>query len=86
MDTFSKVLAREKSKEEQIHIPQYQKEIRDRVKHFRSMELDISERMTKDKEEKEARATTKEAVASKTASVETSSGLDKGKAPMTKIP
>ena len=50
------------------------------------MELDILERMTKDKEEKEARATAKEALASKTASVETILGLDKGKSPMTKIP
>ena len=41
VDTFSKVLARDKSKEEQIHILQYQKEIKDRVQHYRSMELDI---------------------------------------------
>ena len=54
VDTFSEVLARAKSKEEQSHILQYQKEIRDRVKHSRSLELDILERMTKDKEEKEA--------------------------------
>ena len=47
------------------------------------MELDILERMTKDKEEKEARATAKEALSSKTASIETSMGLDKGKSPMT---
>ena len=86
MDTFSEVLARAKRKEEQSHILQYQKEIRDRVKHFRSMELDILERMTKDKEENEARATAKEAMASKTASVETSLGLDKGKTHMTEIP
>ena len=33
VDTFSKVLARAKSKEEQSHILQYQKEIRERVKH-----------------------------------------------------
>ena len=50
------------------------------------MELDILERMTKDKEEKEARAAAKEALASKTSSVETSSSLDKGKSPMTEIP
>ena len=83
MDTFSEVLTRVKSKGEKIHILQYQKEIRDRVKHFRSMELDILERMTKDKEEKEARAATKEALSSKTASIETILGLDKGKSPMT---
>ena len=50
------------------------------------MELDILERMAKDREEKEARAATKEVLASKTASVETSSKLDKGKAPMGENP
>ena len=38
VDTFYEVLARAKRKEEQSHILQYQKEIRDRVKHYRSME------------------------------------------------
>ena len=52
VDTFSEVPARAKRKEEKIHILQYQKEIRDRVKNYRSMELDILERMTKDKEER----------------------------------
>ena len=65
---------------------QYQKEIKDRVKHYRSMELDILERMTKDREEREARATTKEALASKTASVGTNSDLDNGKYLMGEIP
>ena len=41
VDNFSEVLARAKIKEEQSHILQYQKEIRDRVRHYRSMELDI---------------------------------------------
>ena len=50
------------------------------------MELDILERMTRDKEEREARAATKEALVSKTASVGTSSNLDKGKYPMGEIP
>ena len=86
VDTFSEVLDRDKRKEEQIHILQYQKEIRDRVKHYMSIELDILERMTKEREEREARATTKEALASKTASVETSSDLDKGKSPMGEMP
>ena len=86
VDTFYEVLARAKSKEEQSHILQYQKDIRERLKHFRSMELDILKRMTKDKEEKEARVAAKEALASKIASVETNLGLDKGKAPMTEIP
>ena len=52
------------------------------VKHYRSMELDILERMTRDKEEREARDATKEALVSKTATVETNSDLDKGKYPM----
>ena len=50
------------------------------------MELDILERMEKYREEREAWAATKESLASKTTSVETSSGLDKGKAPMREIP
>ena len=50
------------------------------------MELDILERMAKDREEREARDATKEALASKTASVGTSSDLDKGKSPMGEIP
>ena len=54
VDTFSEVLARAKRKEEKIHILQYQKEIRDMVKHYRSMELDILEMMVKDREEREA--------------------------------
>ena len=79
-------MARAKSKEEESDILQYQKEIRDRVKHYRSMDLDILERMEKDREEREAQAATKEALASKTASVGTSSDLDKGKSPMGEIP
>ena len=86
VDTFSEVLARDKRKEEKIHMLQYQKEIRDRVKHYKLMELDILERMEKDREEREARAATKEALASKNTSVGTSSDLDKGKAPMGEIP
>ena len=50
------------------------------------MDLDILERMPKDREESEARATTKETLEPKTTSMETSSGLDKGKAPMGEIP
>ena len=49
------------------------------------MELEILERMTKDKEEREARVAAKEALASKTASVGTSSYLDKGKSPIWEI-
>ena len=50
------------------------------------MELDILERMTKDREEREAQTETKEALASKNTSMETSSGLDKGKSLMGEIP
>ena len=50
------------------------------------MELDILERIAKDKEEKEARAATKEVLASKNPSMGTSSHLDKGKSPMGENP
>ena len=50
------------------------------------MEQDILERMTKEKEEREAQVATKDALASKTAYVGTSSDLDKGKGPMIEIP
>ena len=46
------------------------------------MELDILETMEKEREEREAQATTKQALVSKNASIETNSGLDKGKSPM----
>ena len=50
------------------------------------MELDILERVTKDREEIESQATTKEALVSKIVSVETSSELDKEKYPKGEIP
>ena len=50
------------------------------------MELDILERRIKGMEEREAHAATKEALASKTTSVGTSSDLDKGKSHMGEIP
>ena len=49
------------------------------------MELDILERMEKDREETESRIATKESFTSKTALVGTNSDLDKGKAPMGEI-
>ena len=82
VDTFSKVFENAKSKEEQSHILQYQKEIRDRVRHYRAMELDIQEKVMKDTEEKEAQDTAKEALAIKNKSMETSSSIEKGKGPM----
>ena len=44
---FSEVLAKAKTKEEQIHILCYEEEIRDRVQDYRAMELDILEKMRK---------------------------------------
>ena len=49
------------------------------------MELDIQE-LSKETEEKEAQAATKEAQASKEPSIATSSAIDKGKSPMEDIP
>ena len=72
---FSEVLARAKSKEEQSQILCYQKEIRDRVRAYRAMELDILEKMRKGQEEKEVQA-------AKYPSVTTSLAMDKGKGPM----
>ena len=86
VDTFSEVLERAKSKEEQSLILLYQKEIRDRVWNYRAMELDIQEKVMKDKEEKETQATTKEDLAAKNAPIETSSASAKGKGPMEEIP
>ena len=83
---FSKVLEREKRKEEQSHILKYQKEIKDRVRHYRSMELDIQEKVIKDREEREAKASAKEDLASTNASIGTSLDTGKGKSPMEEIP
>ena len=71
-------MAKAKIKEEQSHILQYQNEPRDRVRHYRAMELDIQEKVMKDREEKEA-------LESKNAPMETSSTSDKGKGPMEEI-
>ena len=79
VDTFFEVLSRAKSKEEQSQILCYQKEIRDRVRAYRAMELDILEKMRKDKEEKEAQAT-------KYSLITTSSAMDKVKFPMEDVP
>ena len=56
------------------------------IRHYRSMELDIQEKLIKDREEKKAQAAAKEALAAKNASIETNSGTGKGKAPMEEIP
>ena len=75
VDTFSEVLAKAKSKENKSQTLLYQKEIRDMVRHYRDMELDIQEKMVKDREAKEAQA-------SKDISIATSSTIDKGKSPI----
>ena len=69
----------EKSKEEQSQILLYQKEIRDRVRHYRAMELDIQEKMVKYRDAKQAQA-------AKNTSIATSSATEKGKGPMEEIP
>ena len=75
VDTLSEVLVRDISKEEQSHILLYQKEIRDKVQHYRSMELDIQENMVMEREDKEAQAT-------KDSPIATNCAADKGKCPM----
>ena len=71
-------MAKDKRKEEQSHILQYQKEIRDKLQNYRAMELDIQEKVMKEREEKEA-------LAAKNIPMETSSVTDKGKSPMEEI-
>ena len=85
-DTFSENLARDKTKEEQSHILLYQKEIKDKVRHYRAMELDILEKVMKDREENEAQAIAKEALAAKNTSMVTNSYTNKGKGPMEETP
>ena len=76
---FSEVLSRAKRKEELSQILCYHKEIRDRVRAYKTMEWDIQEKMRKEKVEKEAQAT-------KCSSVTTISIMDKGKGPMKDVP
>ena len=54
-------------------------EIKDRVRHYRAMELEIQEKLMKDGEEKEA-------LAAKNVPMAISSVTDKGKGPMEEIP
>ena len=79
VDTFSEVLYKAKSKEEQSQILLYHKEIRHRIQNYRTMELDIQEKLRKDREEKEA-------LAIKESSVASTSDRDKGKVPMEILP
>ena len=50
------------------------------------MELDIQEKIIRDREEKEAQATTKEDQEAKDSSIATSLATDKGKSPLEDIP
>ena len=63
VNTFSKVLAKAKSKDEQSHILQHQKELKDGIQSYRAMQMDLLEKMRKDKEEKESLVTKVPAVA-----------------------
>ena len=55
VNTFSKVLARAKSKDEQSQILQYQRELKTKVLVYRKMELDILEKVIKHREAQEAK-------------------------------
>ena len=50
VNTFSEVLARAKNNDEQSHILQHQHELRTRVLGYRAMELDLFEKVRKDRE------------------------------------
>ena len=50
------------------------------------MELNIQEKVTKDRESREAKVVAKETLASTNASTEPSSDISKGKSPMEEIP
>ena len=47
VDTFPEVLESAKSKEEQSLILHYQKELRDRIRSYRALELDLMEKVRK---------------------------------------
>ena len=52
--TFSEVLGRAKSKDEEAHILQHQKELKERIQCYRALYIDVLEKVRKDREEKEA--------------------------------
>ena len=79
VNTFSEVLARAKSKDEQGHILQHQHALKTRVLGYRTMELNLLEKVRKDMEEKEAQET-------KVSSVVTYPDGNKGKIPMEYLP
>ena len=79
VNTFSEVLAKAKSKDEKSHILQNQKELKERIQSYRAMQMDLLEKMRKDREEKESHTT-------KFPSVATHTNGDKGKGLMGYLP
>ena len=79
INIFSKVLAKSKRKDEQSHILQHQKELKDRIHSYRAMQMYLLEKIKKDREEKESQET-------QVPSVATHSDGDKGKGIMEDLP
>ena len=63
VNTFSEVLGRAKSTDEEAHILQHQKELKDRIRSYRPLQIGLLEKVRKDREEKEAQATKNPSVA-----------------------
>ena len=76
---FSKVLARSKSKDQEAHILQHQKELKERIHCYRALQIDVLEKLRKEREQKEAEAT-------KNSLVEIFPEGDKGKCLMEDLP
>ena len=64
-----------KSKDEKSHILQHQKELKERIQSYRAMQMDLLEKMRKDREEEESQEI-------KVPSMETHTDGNKGKCPM----
>ena len=79
VSTFSEVLARAKSKDEEAHILQHQKELKERIQCYRALQIDVLEKVRKDREEKEDEAT-------KNLSMATFPNGNKGKGLMEDLP
>ena len=63
VSTFFEVLGRAKSKDEEAHILQHQKELKDNIQCYRALQVGLLEKVRKDREEKEAEATKNSSVA-----------------------
>ena len=79
VNTFFEVLAKYKSKDEKFHILQNQKELKDIIQSYKAMQMELLEKIIKDKEEKEAQA-------AQVLLVETHPDGDKGKVLMADLP